>query len=385
MSDEKVVKLGGRKKKKKYLPFLYAAFALIIVGIFMYQVYKINYSPVKTEIALEKTVSNSVSTSAFVVRDETPIKANVTGTLVPLVEDGKRVANGDDVAVVFDSENAARNYNELKKVKEDIAYYSSLQNKVGVQTNDVETLDNRIYSACDDLVSAINTGEVDNYSEKESTLRDAITSRQLSTGTVIDPTQKLSELNTRLNELQKNEGGYTKIQANNPGYYISTVDGYENAVSYTGVLNLTTDKIDALIDSSTLPNADNSSYMGKLVDAFNWYIICVIDYKDGRTSIILKCNLMNKKYAVLRKNPVKLIFNTYTGYQVNNKAVREINGQKGVYVLNGNIVKFKKINIVYSDSEYSICSVPDGESGYLKQYDEIIVEGTDLYDGKILD
>lgn len=37
---------------------------------------------------------------------------------------------------------------------------------------------------------------------------------------------------------------------------------------------------------------------------------------------------MNKKYAVLRKNPVKLIFNTYTGYQVNNKAVREINGQK---------------------------------------------------------
>ena len=181
MSDEKVVKFGGRKKKKKYLPFLYAAFALIIVGIFMYQVYKINYSPVKTEIALEKTVSNSVSTSAFVVRDETPIKANVTGTLVPLVEDGKRVANGDDVAVVFDSENAARNYNELKKVKEDIAYYSSLQNKVGVQTNDVETLDNRIYSACDDLVSAINTGEVDNYSEKESTLRDAITSRQLST------------------------------------------------------------------------------------------------------------------------------------------------------------------------------------------------------------
>lgn len=54
MSDEKVVKFGGRKKKKKYLPFLYAAFALIIVGIFMYQVYKINYSPVKTEIALEK-------------------------------------------------------------------------------------------------------------------------------------------------------------------------------------------------------------------------------------------------------------------------------------------------------------------------------------------
>lgn len=36
-----------------------------------------------------------------------------------------------------------------------------------------------------------------------------------------------------------------------------------------------------MIDGSTLPNADNSSYMGKLVDAFNWYILCVIDYKDA--------------------------------------------------------------------------------------------------------
>lgn len=89
-----------------------------------------------------------------------------------------------------------------------------------------------------------------------------------------------------------------------------------------------------------MPNADNSSYMGKLVDAFNWYILCVIDYKDaaslkvggkitveftgttaeplsadvvkindaadGRTSIILKCNLMNKNMRFYVKIPLNL-------------------------------------------------------------------------------
>ena len=32
-----------------------------------------------------------------------------------------------------------------------------------------------------------------------------------------------------------------------------------------------------------------------------------------------------------------------------------------------------------------LATCPDGESGYLKQYDEIIIEGTDLYDGKNID
>ena len=80
-----------------------------------------------------------------------------------------------------------------------------------------------------------------------------------------------------------------------------------------------------------------------------------------------------------------MTFDEHTGFQVPNKAIREVDGQKGVFVLNGNIVKFKKINIDYSDSEMSICNNPNNENGFVELYDNIIVEGTDLYDGKILD
>ena len=105
------------KNNKKYMTILYVVIAIAFIAFFLYQVFKINYEPVKTEVALEKTVSASAVTQAFIVRDEYPIEASVTGTLVPLVEDGKRVASGDNVAVVFTSDEAAKTYNEIKELE----------------------------------------------------------------------------------------------------------------------------------------------------------------------------------------------------------------------------------------------------------------------------
>ena len=61
----------------------------------------------------------------------------------------------------------------------------------------------------------------------------------------------------------------------------------------------------------------------------------------------------------------------------------------------GNAVTFRKIEIEYSTTEYSICKEvsaikaenPDGEideKAYLRLYDEIISEGKGLYDGKVI-
>ena len=69
--------------------------------------------------------------------------------------------------------------------------------------------------------------------------------------------------------------------------------------------------------------------------------------------------------------------------KVNNKAIRELNGEKGVYVQRGNLIQFRKINIITSAEEYSIVECVM-DSSYLQQYDTIITEGVDLYDGKVI-
>ena len=406
------------KDDKKKMNAVYIVAGVIFIIFFLYQVFKINYQPVKTQVALNKTVASTAVTDAFVVRDEYPIEASVTGTLVPLVEDGKRVASQDDVAVVFTSDDAAKAYNEIKAVKEEIDYFSSLQNKVGVQTADITPLDERIYSACEAYSVAISKGNISSYEAYENNIRDAMTSRQLSTGTVIDPSARLGELNAKLAQLQGANIGYNTIKAPHPGYYISVADGYESTVDYKNVMSMTTSQISALFDGSKTQKGNVDNYMGKLVDGFNWYLLCVVNYEDavklsigskakveftmttaepinavvsaicdtadGKTGVILKCNLMSTQYASLRTEQIRITFDEHTGFQVPNKAIREVDGQKGVFVLNGNIVKFKKINIDYSDSEMSICNNPNNENGFVELYDNIIVEGTDLYDGKIL-
>lgn len=413
-TSDKILKF---RSNKKYMTIVYIVIALLFIAFFLYQLFKINYKPVKTEVALEKTIASSAVTDSFIVRDEYPISASVSGTLVPLVEDGKRVASGDSVAVVFTNEEAAKSYNEIKNLEKSITYYSSLQNKVGVQTADITPLDDRVYSSCEEYIKAVNSGKFDSFYSYEENIRDAITSRQLSTGATIDPSVKLEELTTRLEQLKSKNIGYSTINAPHPGYYVSVADGFEDAVEYKRVSELTTQEIMGLFDES-LTAESTDTYLGKLVDGFNWYILCVLNYDDavrlsngekvkieftmttaepltatvvniantidGKAAVIFKSNLMNNEYASLRQEQIRVTFDEHVGYQISNKAIREVDGEKGVFVLSGNIVKFKKINIDYSDSEYSICNNPENKSGYVELYDEIITEGTDLYDGKII-
>ena len=162
----------------------------------------------------------------------------------------------------------------------------------------------------------------------------------------------------------------------------------------------------------------NKSVMGKLVDSFNWYVLCNIpttkvtsfktdgkvkilipnssvqsieakfikvnDNSDGKTAIILCGNEMNEVIANLRLEDIQLVINEYKGFRIDNRAIREVDGEQGVYVLVGNIVKFRKINIVYAAADYSIVNNVENESGQLRMYDEVITEGTDLFDGKVV-
>lgn len=401
---------------KRYLTIaLSVVLGIFVIGYFGYQIYMFKKSPVKTETALEKTVYETVDTKAFFVRDESYIQTKGTGTTVPLVSDGMRVAKGDTVAVLFKDDDSARDFNRVKEIESSISYYKSLKNRVGVQTTDLSALEKRIDSSTASYIKATQSGEISSIIRYRDALKEAITARQLATGGAISVDEKIENLENELKTLNTKSGGYAGIIANNPGYYISTTDGYENAVDYESVKDCTVDDINAVLNST--PNLDKG-VMGKLVDSFNWYILCTIptnkvtsfkidenvkillpdstvqqidaklirvnDNKDGVTAVVLCGNEMNEVIANLRFEDIQLVFNEYSGFRIDNRAIREVDGVQGVYVLVGNIVRFRKINIVYSSTDYSIVNNVENESGQLRLYDEVITEGTDLFDGKII-
>lgn len=402
------------KNQVKYI--ICTVVGLFIIFYFIHQVVQMNSAPYKTEIAMKRDMQKSIKTEAFVVRDEIFITTdNSGGTVVSIAEDGKRVSSGDGVAVVFPSVESAAAYVRVNELEKEIEYYSQLKNRVGIGTNAPSSYSKLIDDACIAFISASRESIGSNFDDTLTDLRDAVTARQLAVGEELSVDAKLAELEAELLSINSGNFDYKTISAPNSGYYISTADGYENIVDYTKVTSMSCKEIDVLLNAQKKEVPDN--VMGKLVDEFDWYFVCTIPYdesgeltvgktvrvnvpntsvgiinctvvskgdkEDDNVAVVLKCNLMNRDVANLRIHDIEIIVNDYVGMKVNNKAIRELNGEKGVYVQRGNLIQFRKINIITSAEEYSIVECVT-DSSYLQQYDTIITEGVDLHDGKVV-
>lgn len=80
---------------------------------------------------------------------------------------------------------------------------------------------------------------------------------------------------------------------------------------------------------------------------------------------------------------MRIILKEYSGLVVNTEAVRIVDDVKGVYVDNGYMIKFKPIEVIYTGDGYMLCKVSEDKSG-LVLYDEVVIGGRNLYDGKIV-
>lgn len=390
---------------------------LSLLAYIGYQIYAVSFNPYVTETAYVYSTSDIIDAQAVVIRDESYISNSTPGTVVPIASDGKRVAKDDDVAIIFADEAGAENYNQILKIQEEIEYYQVLSNKSDVGTIDATLLDEEIKKNFDKCLDIIDKGNFEDFAESAREVASSITSRQIAIGSVMDFDAKLTELSNELASLKSAKSNYSTIAAPVSGYYISVTDGYENVADYDSVSSLKPADVDKIFDAKASVPADA---MGKIVGRFDWYIVCNVptdstvgleidetlkvkfpnssvgevtaviesinDGGEGTSTVILRANEMSEDITHLRFEEVQIVKNEYTGYRVSNTAIRTVDGENGVYVLSGNRVKFRKIKIIYSTEEYSVVEKlsPEEEPGYLRIYDEIIIKGKDLYDGKVV-
>ena len=387
------------------------ALSLFFIFYVSYQVYLTSFEKVETETALEKTVNNSLFTTGFFVREEEYIVNSASGTVIPVAQDGKKVSSGDTVAVAFGSDASVEAYMRTQLLKAELERYTKLNSITPSSGIDADALDSSIGSAISDLVDKIDANDIGNLSSDYAALRDAVTKKQLILGENINFQDIIDGINNELELLEGRKLDHETINATGSGYYIANVDGYENAFDYKEVKNILPEQVDALLSGERAQVADD--VMGKLVTGFNWYIVCKLEIEDlaeldvnsfvtvdfpysstealkaqvvavnvsgaDTAAVVLRCNVMDEELANMRIEDIEIIFNSVTGFRVPAKAVREVDGVKGVYILRSNSVTFREINIVWANDEYVICK--DDE---VKLYDEIITKGKDLYDGKAI-
>ncbi len=390
--------------------------ACLFVMYILHQIVLVSKAEMETQPALKETVYTTIDTKGFVIRDEKFITNNATGTTVSFAKNGERVASGDTVSIIFNSQNDASSYLKISELEKSIAHYEELSGQANFQAVNMDTLNQKINNELVDFLEYRDSNQLKNSVSCAEIYRDSLTGKQIATGTVLDFSEQLANLKNELSQLQQTKYSYTEIKSDSAGYFINGSDGYENALDFSKIDELDLKTVETALKSK--PQAVANNVIGRVVGSFEWYIVCSVPtedtvnltvndtlyvnvpyegieklpvtlYKVGergeeRTMLILSCNQMNETLADLRLEDIQIITEEYSGYKISNSAIRTVDGVKGVYVVRGNLLGFRKIHIVHSEDNFTIVDNPDGDSDYIKQYDEVVIKGVELYDNKLV-
>lgn len=387
---------------------------LFLVLFLGYQYFSSFYSSVLTESAIYYEYTHGIKADGIIIRSEETIKSDQTGTLHFNLLDGEKVSKDGIIAYVYDSKDASAAATKIAENKARIALIEELEAYNDITAVDLKVLNAKINSELNDFIKG-NADGIFTGSEKLEDLLTLMTRKQIVMGEQTDFTALKASLNeeiTRLSPLVSNPKD--SIRSNLAGYFISHVDGFENVYKTDDLASLTPEYL-----KETGPLAVEDEVIGKIVYDYKWYVASTISVSDSmfykigdsvtietesttnpkinvtvekinlsengdEATIIFSSNQMNADIASMRNTKITIVKNEYKGLKISNKALRVINGETGAFVVCGIEAKFVKTDVIYQDDEYAICSLNTADEEKLRLYDEIIVKGKNLHDGKII-
>lgn len=424
--------------KKKIIFMIILIFASAYI---LYQVYVSNFTKVKTQPVTYTSLSDSIQSESFIVRDEVFINNNSNGVMSYLLEDGEKVAKDGTVAEIFNNYDDAKTQKEIKNIDNEINNFKQLSYLSNSYTSDPLATDEQIGSSIQKMIKDINASSYNNIQKSRSDILYLMNEKQIITGKVASFNNKIDELQSQRDTLSKSHGSSIgKVLAPDSGYFVSKLDGFENIVNFDNVLSLSVDNIKSILSSEKKLDS-NKNIIGKVIRGINWYIVCNVSSdeafklyngksvnitlplvstekfpatvaainqqdKKSEAAVILSLNNMDNRLALTRNETVKIDIDTYNGLLINKnslhedilrKTVVDENGNEsleekkvqGVYILRGKEIVFKQVVPIYSDNNYIVCEqnpssdkLFNGET--ITILDEVVTEGTNLYNGKII-
>lgn len=434
-------------KKRRGFPLRWLLLILLVsaglyVGLQLLHAFRPTYL---YETAVPYTLADSIEAEGIVLFEESTVAGG--GELGYLVEDGERVSAGAAVAEVYTSASQAGIRTQLKKIDSEIALLQKSQNTSGSQIDLlVAQRSTALYDLLDNL-DQMNLTKVGGYKEEYLTAQNKMqitTGAAADFNARISELQ--AERESLAGQLGTPEqitapvGGYF-TSSQNAAVLTCTRDealempaGELSALLQQGAEG-SRDGLAGKIVSSyrwyfcgicTLEQAERFEgvssvsicFPGRAEEALPAQVVGVEkDEAAGAAKFTLMCEYIGADVLLLGQEKAQVIFASYTGLRIDADAVHlvketvpgtdssaagsldgassqaggdmVINGEHyvlGVYVKYGNIAKFRRITKLYENGEYILVPV-DGKvntDNEVRMYDEIIVEGTDLYDGKLL-
>ena len=397
-------------------------FFLLLAVIFYFGVqgYRYLLNPTTTTLAYRYHTEDSVSVIGYVVRNETVMEG--TETLLDLTHaEGERVAAGKPLAIVYRSEEALGQAQELERLTQQLEQLKHAQSAAS-DTEAALRLDSDIR---DDIISLRATCSSGSYVALETLsddLKTTVLKREYAYRGGDDLPERIAALSEQVNSAAAAVRGSTsQINAPFAGTYSAVVDGYETVLTPETLKSMTPKDFDSIAPVGT------GSTIGKLICGSIWQFVTTlteseasrlsehqtlllrmtsgVDFdlpvsverishaEDGRCVVVLTGSDYLTYITLLRQQNAELILDSYEGLRIPKNALRvDDSGTTGVYCLVGLTAYFKPVNVLYQGENF--CLVEPGEVSAatdsqvmlytLRAEDEVIISANDLYNGKVI-
>ena len=415
------------KTKHFFTQFGTAVIAVAIVAYVFLQLMLNVGTLLDTEHATYVNISSKAEVSAFLFRDEMVIPSTQQGTNCYLVEDGTKVRQGEEIAVVYSDPEDVKKQQRIQEIDKRIAVLEKSSLSIGASTTNIAMLDEQINELTLSILRQADSNEYDKIlREKEELL--VLMNRRQAIIQAEDYTKELKSLNNEKARLNASLSGASyKAVSPESGYFYSGVDGYEKFFTTERLKNLTTDDFEKL--SEAVPDQsiiENSS--GKIVLGSTWYIAVSLDkrtaesFVDGKkypivfqysnnaeiqmtverrisrsdrdvSIVVFSSNQLPSGFDYSRCQTVEVPRKNYEGLRVSTSSIRVKDGVTGVYTIVGTKVVFKPTEILYNYGSYTVCAIPTdpaypsrrniaySSKTYLSLHDSVVVDGNEIYDG----
>lgn len=401
---------------------LVALCALLLIVALIYHTADLGATTLSTVITEEKSFENIIVSDGYFFRSETVLSLD-TGTAYSTLKAGENVTSGEKVATVYpiDSDVATlQNYDRLLALLDSA---DSAQN-ISAITAELKKLSAELREDHD-------AGALSAMAAKTDELQKLFNCAAQITGSAEIRTEADRLKAERASLLSEFGAPIKDICASVAGCYYPTCDGYESLFSAEKIGELTVSSFEELIKKDPVPTEN----AGKVVTNSYWYMATVVnknallnsvigkDYtvyigsnkekfslrlervsvdRDGRSLLIFGCRVTPKQLPD-RAESISIVADTAVGLTVPTAAVRVLtdeadNRTVGVYVREGNYLRFKRIEILTEqkgcylvktlaqiekeqtkneqDVENPVSSYP-----YLTLNDVVVTSGKDLKEG----
>ncbi len=389
--------------------------SLFLVAYVGYQVYRYMYSPVKTEPVQQYVVDDVVYAQGIAIRDEIPIEGSSSGIVSYFYDDGVRVITGTSVAEIHASRQSVQNKHRAEKIDAEIERLARIQKTAGNIAN-VSSISLTIEEQIGSLIFMNESGNLQDAEQICNSLQDVLNKKAVAIREITDFSDRIHRLENEKASLQSQTSAQiSQIVSPAYGYFGSYCDTASDSIT-TDLLSTVT--VSQLEELASARYEQNNAYVGKVILGYIWYYAALVSPEDadkfsvgttaslyfgssseevpgtviqliqdadkGKTAVVFSCDYMSQDISRLRSSAVRIELGSYKGLKIPYKALRFQDGVQGVYVVKNQILEFKKVEIVYESVGFFVSRIDSNDEERVQLYDDIVTEGTDLYEGRAI-